>query len=96
MVWGGVAMNEIEERAYLYATGQGATWATAMDFAKWYWVYGRNGVGESWREWSRLKSLDLTDDATCQAFDTSLGVSRPGHDLEAVDLIREQFRRDEQ
>jgi hypothetical protein len=77
MVWGGVAMNETEERAYRYSLGQGATGKTAAEFAIWYPIYGLGSVGESWREWSRLKSLDLTDD-------------------EAVDLIREQFRRDEQ
>jgi hypothetical protein len=55
-------MNETQERAYRYSLGQGATRRTAAEFAIWYQPYGRNGVGESWREWSRLRSLDLTDD----------------------------------
>jgi hypothetical protein len=55
-------MNEVEERAYRYSLGQGATGKTAAEFAIWCQLYGRNGVGESWREWSRRRSLDLTDD----------------------------------
>jgi hypothetical protein len=66
-------MNEMQERAYRYSIGQGATWATAMDFAKWYWAYGRNGVGESWREWSRLRSLDLTDDEAVDLIRNNFG-----------------------
>lgn len=41
-------MNEMENSAYTYAMSQGAKWVDAMDFARWYWAYGRDGVAASW------------------------------------------------